>query len=65
MGATSSNFYTGAVFRDLNLNWDVTALDGLLMATTNFLAKFPAAERPARMFWWLWARNHNDEPQGV
>lgn len=29
------------------------------------LAKFPPAERPDLMFWWLWSRNHNDEPQGV
>jgi len=29
------------------------------------LAKFPTAERPDLMFWWLWSRNHNDEPQGV
>jgi len=41
--ATNSMFYTGAVFRDLILNWDITALDGLLMATTNFMSQFPAA----------------------
>ncbi|MBI4350965.1 MAG: hypothetical protein HY550_05965 [Elusimicrobia bacterium] len=29
------------------------------------LAKFPPAERPDLMFWWLWSRNHNDVPQGV
>lgn len=29
------------------------------------LAMFPPAERPDLMFWWLWSRNHNDEPQGV
>jgi predicted transcriptional regulator of viral defense system len=29
------------------------------------LANFPAAERPDLMFWWLWSRGHNDEPQGV
>ena len=29
------------------------------------LAKFPTAERPDLMFWWLWSRNHNDVPQGV
>lgn len=29
------------------------------------LAKFPATERPDLMFWWLWSRGHNDEPQGV
>src|SRR3989338_6312623 len=29
------------------------------------LAKFPPAERPDLMFWWLWSRNRNDEPQGV
>ena len=29
------------------------------------LAKFPPAERPDLMFWCLWSRNRNDEPQGV
>ena len=29
------------------------------------LAKFPPAERPDLMFWWLWSRNRNDVPQGV
>lgn len=29
------------------------------------LAKFPVAERPDLMLWWLWSRNRNDEPQGV
>jgi hypothetical protein len=41
--ASNSMFYTGAAFMDLVLNWDVTALDGLLMATTNFNSQFPAA----------------------
>ena len=29
------------------------------------LSKFPLTERPDLMFWWLWSRNNNDEPQGV
>jgi predicted transcriptional regulator of viral defense system len=29
------------------------------------LAKFPTAERPDLMFWWLWSRNRDDVPQGV
>jgi predicted transcriptional regulator of viral defense system len=29
------------------------------------LAKFPPAERPDLMLWWLWSRNRNDTPQGV
>ncbi len=29
------------------------------------LTKFPPAERPDLMFWWLWSRNRNDKPQGV
>lgn len=29
------------------------------------LAKFPPAERPDLMFWWLWSRNRNDVSQGV
>jgi predicted transcriptional regulator of viral defense system len=29
------------------------------------LAKFPPAERPDLIFWWLWSRNQDDEPQGV
>jgi len=29
------------------------------------LTKFPPAERPDLMFWWLWSRNRNDAPQGI
>lgn len=29
------------------------------------LAKFPPAERPDLMLWWLWSRNRNDVPQGI
>ncbi|HAT72637.1 MAG TPA: hypothetical protein DCS63_07460 [Elusimicrobia bacterium] len=29
------------------------------------LAKFPPAERPDLMFWWLWSRKRNDIPQGI
>ena len=29
------------------------------------LGQFPPADRPDLMFWWLWSRDHNDEPQGV
>lgn len=29
------------------------------------LARFPQAERPDLMFWWLWSRNRDDMPQGV
>lgn len=29
------------------------------------LAKFPPAERPDLIFWWLWSRNRDDVPQGV
>lgn len=39
--ATNSSYYAGAVFTDLVLTFDRTAADGLLMATTNFMTKFP------------------------
>jgi predicted transcriptional regulator of viral defense system len=29
------------------------------------LSRFPLPERPDLMFWWLWSRNRQDEPQGV
>ncbi len=29
------------------------------------LSKFPPAERPDLMYWWLWSRNRADVPQGV
>lgn len=29
------------------------------------LSKFPPAERPDLMLWWLWSRNRADVPQGV
>lgn len=29
------------------------------------LSRFPPAERPDLMLWWLWSRNRDDVPQGV
>lgn len=41
--ASNSGFYTGAAFKDFELTFDRTALDGLIMVTTNFASKFYAA----------------------
>ncbi len=41
--AASSGFYTGASFKGFELTFDRTALDGLIMVTTNFASKFYAA----------------------
>ncbi len=38
---SNSSFYTGTAIKDLTLAFDVTALDGLLMATPTFNSKFP------------------------
>jgi len=40
--ASNSAYYTGAAFKDITLNFDRTAADGLLMATPTFASKFPA-----------------------
>ena len=41
--ASNSGFYTGALFADFELTFDRTALDGLIMVTTNFASQFYAA----------------------
>jgi hypothetical protein len=41
--ASNSGFYTGAAFKDFELTFDKTALDGLIMVTTNFASQFYAA----------------------
>lgn len=41
--ASNSGFYTGALFKDTELSFDRTALDGLWMTTANFASKFFAA----------------------
>jgi hypothetical protein len=38
---SNSSYYTGAMFKDVTLAFDRTALDGLLMATPTFASKFP------------------------
>jgi hypothetical protein len=38
---SNSSFYTGALFKELTLAFDRTALDGLLTATPTFNSKFP------------------------
>lgn len=41
--ASNSGYYAGTAFKDFELNFDKTALDGLVMLTTNFASKFYAA----------------------
>ncbi len=41
--ASNNGFYTGATFKDFEITFDKTALDGLIMMTTNFSSKFFAA----------------------
>lgn len=41
--ASNSSFYTGAAFKDFELTFDKTALDGLIMVTSNFASKFPTS----------------------
>lgn len=41
--AANSGFYAGTAFKDFVLTFDKTALDGLIMLTTNFASKFYAA----------------------
>lgn len=41
--ASNSMFYTGAALKDIVLEWDKTAADGLFMANTSFMSQFAAA----------------------
>jgi hypothetical protein len=41
--ASNSGYYAGTAFKDFELSFDKTALDGLVMVTTNFSSKFFAA----------------------
>lgn len=41
--AANSMFYTGVAFKDFELTFDKTALDGLIMVTSNFASQFPVA----------------------
>lgn len=41
--AANSGFYAGTAFKDFEITFDKTALDGLIMLTTNFSSKFYAS----------------------